>query len=447
MLAPKDLIVGGGMITQVQILPSIYHLQRQGVVGEIGVCALNSAPLKILAEDKTLKKAFPGQSFKAIPSLDSKSNKEQPDLYKKAIAELPEQSIVIVAMPDQLHYMVLKEALANNQHIMCVKPLVLKYFQAVEIEKQAFDKGLLIGVEYHKRFDDRALIAIQQYREGLFGEFKIGHAEMNEPYYYRHSNFQNWCTCENSDMFTYVGCHYVDQVHFITGLLPKSVSVYGIKDKYPNEKIRAIAITNVPCGACRQAILEYEVKQKSPVRIIMRKEKNKILISEGISNLLPLAFSTDIMGYPDDGPGGNFQGLRMYFAGKDKSGMLVHNDQYRGVEYCYITKDERTSNKYYSEPSPDYFKYVDLGGGGLTPVGYGYRSIEFIVKNISKCSGLDSEQRQQLIKQFDNENVMATPANSSYNELVMEAGRLSILNGGKEVEIIYGKNAGVKLKS
>jgi hypothetical protein len=152
------------------------------------------------------------------------------------------------------------------------------------------------------------------------------------------------------------------------------------------------------------------------------------------------------MGYPDDGPGGNFQGIRMYCAGKGKSGMLVHNDQYRGIEYCYVVKDERTSNKYYSEPSPDYFKYVDIGDKGMTPVGYGYRSIEFIIKNINKCRGLDLKQRQAMLKQFDRQGIMATPANSSYNELVMEAGRLSILNGGKEVEIIYGKNAGVKIR-
>ncbi len=37
---------------------------------------------------------------------------------------------------------------------------------------------------------------------------------------------------------------------------------------------------------------------------------------------------------------------------------------------------------------------------------------------------------------------MATPKNSSYNELAMEAGRLSIQNGGREVEIVYGPNAG-----
>ena len=35
-------------------------------------------------------------------------------------------------------------------------------------------------------------------------------------------------------MFTYIGCHYVDLVAFITGLRPISVSVYGIRDQYPN---------------------------------------------------------------------------------------------------------------------------------------------------------------------------------------------------------------------
>ena len=157
---------------------------------------------------------------------------------------------------------------------------------------------------------------------------------------------------------------------------------------------------------------------------------------------------TDVMGYPDEGPGGNFQGIRMYCAGDDKSGMLVHDDQNRGIKHCYITKGNERGDTYYAEPSPDYFKYVDLGGGGLTPVGYGYRSIEYIVKCACQCIDIGSElsKRQKLLKQFDEEGIMATPVNSSYNELVMEAGRLSILNGSREVEIKYGDNAGVSLK-
>lgn len=403
-------VVGGGMITQVQILPSLYQLQRLGMIGDIDICALNNKPLKVLAEDASLANAYPGHGFEAHPGLDVSG--DHPEMYKEVVAGLPKGSIVVVAMPDQLHNAVINVALDNGHHICCVKPLVLTYADAMAIEEKAYAKGLVVGIEYHKRFDDRALIARRDYRAGRFGEFKIGHAEMNEPYYYRHSNFMNWCTCENSDMFTYVGCHYVDQLHFITGLLPKSVSVYGIKDKYPNGNegyLWTDARVIWENGACLHV--------------------------------------TDVMGYPDEGPGGNFQGIRMYFAGDDKSAMLVHDDQHRGVEHCYLEKGDQPGDTIYAQPSPDYFKYINLGGDGLVPVGYGYRSIEFIIKQCCRAAAIGDNlgKRQSLLRELDEAGVMATPRNSSYNELVMEAGRLSIVNGGREVAITYGQDAGVSL--
>ena len=387
------------MITQIQILPSIYQLQRIGVVGDIGICALNSAPLKTLAEDAMLKKAFPGQRFTAYPALNSDPKKNFPDIFKQVISKMPKHNIVVVAVPDQLHYDVLKTALEYEQHICCVKPLVLKYNQAEEIAEEAFKKGLAVGVEYHKRFDDRNLIARRKYRAGQFGEFKLGQAILHECWYYRHSNFQNWCTCENSDAFSYVACHYIDLVAFITGLMPKRVSVYGIVEKYPNGN-KGFLWTDG--------------------RIIW--ENGACL---NVQNAL---------GYPDEGPGGNIQGMRLHCQGNDIGAMIVHSDQFRGVEYAYVERPEGPGETIYAQPNPDYFQYLDLGGGGLVPVGYGYRSIEYIIKSICKCievsEGVNEKQalreRQKLIRQFDDEGIMATPVNSSYNELVMEAGRLSI---------------------
>jgi len=54
----------------------------------------------------------------------------------------------------------------------------------------------------------------------------------------------------------------------------------------------------------------------------------------------------------------------------------------------------------------------------------------------SESGGLAA--RQKLLREIDEAGIMATPANSSYNELVIEAGRESILNGGREVKIEYG---------
>ena len=65
----QTLVVGGGMITADLILPSLYHLQRRERVAEITVCALNSGPLRALADNAEISGAFPGGSFIAQPSL------------------------------------------------------------------------------------------------------------------------------------------------------------------------------------------------------------------------------------------------------------------------------------------------------------------------------------------------------------------------------------------
>ena len=122
-----------------------------------------------------------------------------------------------------------------------------------------------------------------------------------------------------------------------------------------------------------------------------------------------------------------------------------HSDQYRGLKYSYTQAPGDPGSTIYAEPSPDYFQYVDLGGPGLVPVGYGYRSVEHIVANCLRVEAeADTlERRQALLREIDAAGMMATPANSGYNELVLEAGRESIGREGALVRIHYGENAHV----
>ena len=383
---PQVLIVGAGMIVQDQILPSLYHLQRQARIAEISVCATSHATVRRLAEAESWSRAFPGHSFRMYP--DAPSHSPQPALYREIIARMPPRQIVVVAVPDQLHSEVILEALRHNQHVCAVKPLVLQHSQAGEIAREARSRGLLVAVEYHKRFDDRSLMARRAYREGHCGEFRLGTACLLEKWYYRNSNFQNWMTAENSDAFTYIGCHYVDLVHFITGLLPVSVSVYGILDRFPNGN---------------QGYLWTDA------RVIWN---NGACLN--VQNAL---------GFPDAAPGTNTQGLTLYCQGSWEGGLISHSDQYRGLKYCY------TNPVAYQEPSPDYFQYVDLGGPGLVPIGYGYRSIEAIVSAAIRVN----VEGPAVLEEIDRAGILATPANSSYNECVIEAARESIRNGGREV--------------
>jgi len=418
MNKPIDItIVGGGMITNDLLLPSIYHLQRTGIVGEISVCALNTPPLKSLKENPETRQAFPGQDFTPYPSLTEPPDKNFPELYKEVIARMKPRQCVVVAMPDPLHYPVIMEALQNYQNVLCVKPLVLKYEQDVEIEKLAYERGLFVGVEYHKRFDRRSLLARRHYELGHFGEFIIGEAKMIEPYYYRHSNFQNWFTCENTDPFVYVGCHYVDLVWFITRIRPVEVSVAGIKGKFPNGN-------------------EGYLWANGRVRY-----ENGAILSV-----------TDGLGYPDEGSGSNEQCLEMFFEGNGKTGLLKHDDQFRGLTHCYL-EGIGCAGSHHNFINPDFYRLVPWEGPGYKPVGYGFDSVAATISTIHRmenevASMSEAEalaRRREIIKETDEKGIIATPANSYINELVIEAARLSILHDGDAVRIIYGDHPHVEL--
>ncbi len=126
----------------------------------------------------------------------------------------------------------------------------------------------------------------------------------------------------------------------------------------------------------------------------------------------------------------------MHCKGADNGALLDHSDQYRGLKYSYTRASGDPGSTVYAEPSPDYFQYVDLGGPGLTPVGYGYRSVEFILTSCMRVAAEpDLTRRQAMLRELDLQGILATPANSSYNERLLEAARQSILNGGVEVVV------------
>jgi hypothetical protein len=54
------------------------------------------------------------------------------------------------------------------------------------------------------------------------------------------------------------------------------------------------------------------------------------------------------------------------------------------------------------------------------------------------------ERRRQFLREVDARGLIATPANSSINELVVEAARKSITQGAAPVRIVYGEHPHVE---
>ena len=92
-----------------------------------------------------------------------------------------------------------------------------------------------------------------------------------------------------------------ENVSYPSGLCAERTAIYYAGSQYPDAKILKMAITAAssnqitknpipPCGACRQAIAEYEIKQDASIEIYFMGDVGMIMRSNSLSNLLPLLF-------------------------------------------------------------------------------------------------------------------------------------------------------------
>jgi cytidine deaminase len=93
-----------------------------------------------------------------------------------------------------------------------------------------------------------------------------------------------------------------ENVAFPSGLCAERTTLFYAHSQYPDEAVRALAIAAYtegdfldrpisPCGACRQVMLETEMRFNHPVKVILYGKK-EIFIVENIKDLLPLAFNS-----------------------------------------------------------------------------------------------------------------------------------------------------------
>lgn len=118
--------------------------------------------------------------------------------------------------------------------------------------------------------------------------------------YAPYSNFKVGAALLLSNGQTVIGSNQ-ENAAYPSGLCAERVAVFQAGALYPDSEIKAIAITAAsqnkivnepipPCGSCRQAIAEYEMKQDASIEIYFMGETGKILKSDSLKNLLPLVF-------------------------------------------------------------------------------------------------------------------------------------------------------------
>jgi cytidine deaminase len=91
-----------------------------------------------------------------------------------------------------------------------------------------------------------------------------------------------------------------------SGLCAERVALFSAGALYPEAKIIKMTISATadhnptltpipPCGACRQSISEYEIKQEQPIEIYFMGESGNVYKSDSLKNLLPLLFDKKLL--------------------------------------------------------------------------------------------------------------------------------------------------------
>jgi len=93
-----------------------------------------------------------------------------------------------------------------------------------------------------------------------------------------------------------------ENVAFPSGLCAERTALFYANSQYPKQAVQSLAVAAYtqddfidrpisPCGACRQVILETEIRFQCPIRIFLY-GKTEIYCIDGIKDLLPLAFNS-----------------------------------------------------------------------------------------------------------------------------------------------------------
>jgi cytidine deaminase len=97
-----------------------------------------------------------------------------------------------------------------------------------------------------------------------------------------------------------------ENASYPSGLCAERVAVFQAGALYPDVPIKAVAISAAsknyvvdtpaaPCGNCRQSILEYETKQKKPIKLLLMGETGKVFQCHSIADILPLGFDSSFL--------------------------------------------------------------------------------------------------------------------------------------------------------
>ena len=133
----------------------------------------------------------------------------------------------IVSTPDPLHFEQSKTLIEAGIHLLCVKPLVPTVAEHRTLAELARTHRVHAAVEFHKRWDESNLHMRKAIAEGHLGKLHNFTVDYSQRIVIPTEVFAGWA--ERTNIFQYLGIHYVDLVQWLTDAVPVRLQVRGTR--------------------------------------------------------------------------------------------------------------------------------------------------------------------------------------------------------------------------
>ena len=244
---------------------------------------------------------------------------------------------ITVVTPDPLHKDVVLASAEAGVHVLCEKPLDVTVAGCQEMMAACAAAGVLLMVDFHKRYDEYHLAMRQKTQAGDLGQIQYGYAHMEDRIEVPRDWFPGWA--RHSSPAWFLGIHFYDLARFLIQANAQAVWATGAKGRL--EEIGVGGWDSISA---------------------------KVLFDNGAT----VAFDTSWI-LPDDFPAVVNQGIRLVGA----KGLLECDSQDRGTLTCCA--DDQPSLQTYN---PSFLRLRHDKQGREIWEGYGMTSIADFAYNV-----------------------------------------------------------------
>jgi predicted dehydrogenase len=244
---------------------------------------------------------------------------------------------VSIATPDHLHREIAVKAAAAGKHVLVEKPLDVTVEGAGEMVRATRTAGVLLQVDFHKRYDPDHQAIERRVRSGDLGAILYGSVHMEDRIEVPAEWFPHWAVSSSPAWF--LGVHFYDLVRWILKSEAKSVYATGTKDTLLEDY-------GIDTYDCINAKVDFE---------------NGAAFAFDTSWVLPAGFEAVVN-----------QGIRIV----GTKGLFECDSQDRGTRSCIAGEGMATYNNSFKRESIDRRGRKVLGG-------YGIESIEDFAGNVA----------------------------------------------------------------